>query len=770
MLFKNISFLFLATLYGQLLWSQTDAVHNLSTETQNARSISKIFVHTDKESYVAGDILWFKIYRETTANNMGGKVAYVEVIDEKNTPLSRMKISIQDGSGSGSLQIPLSFNTGYYKLRAYTAEMAAAGAESFFEKQLRVINTLKQPGAVEAGMTTSYRVGLFPEGGHLVAGLPSRVAFRVSDADGKGMNGTGYLLNSNGDTISTFRPVRYGMGSFQFTPSGGEKYRLVYRLPDNTLTVQELPAVEPNGFVLSVEEADASRLKITVTSRGNTEPEVYLLSQSHNRVTDAQRLILQNNIGSVYFNKSQLAEGVTQFTLFDSQKIPVCERLVFKQPKKASSATLKTDLAQYDTRSKVSLTAATENPSDLSLSVFRKDGLQENVQKITQYYWLTSELTGSVEDADYYFSDAADVNKVADILMMTSGWRNFRSTINTAAETETAGQIIKVLVSNAEKQKPVAGVPVFLSIPATAYKLYSTTSDSTGMAVFTIPDFYGHAEVILQTRFPRDAGQQLRILNPFAESYTSAPFRSVKLNASEQKLLEDYSINMQVQHLYSPDSLTRFYAPAVSDTFPFYGEPLYRYHLDDYKRFTTMEEVLREYVREINVGVKGSGEELRIKLFNEETRQLFTDDILVTVDGVPLQNPNKVFSVDPLKIKDLDIITRNFVLGPAVFRAVANFSSYNGDFKDIGIDPGGVVVDYEGLQLRRQFYAPEYAVADSKDSRIPDFRTTLYWNPDLSSGKSEFFTGDNKGTFEAVLQGLDKNGRPVFANTTFTVK
>ena len=544
---------------------------------------------------------------------------------------------------------------------------------------------------------------------------------------------------------------------------------MVYRLPDNTLTVQELPAVEPNGFVLSVEEADASRLKITVTSKGNTHPEVYLLAQSHNRVTDAQRLILQNNIGSLYFNKSELAEGVTQFTLFDSRKIPVCERLVFKQPQKGSPATLNTDLAQYDTRSKVSLTAVTEHPSDLSLSVFRKDGLQENVQKITQYYWLTSELTGSVEDADYYFSDAADVNKVADLLMMTSGWRNFTPVTEPTAETETAGQVIKVLVSDGEKQKPVAGVPVFLSIPATAYKLYSAMSDSTGVAVFTVPDFYGHAEVILQTRFGRDAGKQLRIQNPFAESYTSTPFRRVKLNAGEQKLLEDYSINMQVQHLYSPDSLTRFYAPAVSDTFPFYGEPLYRYHLDDYKRFTTMEEVLREYVREINVGVKGSGEELRIKLFNEETRQLFTDNILVTVDGVPLQNPNKVISVDPLKIKDLDIITRNFVLGPAVFRAVANFSSYNGDFKDIGIDPGGVVVDYEGLQLRRQFYAPEYAVADSKDSRIPDFRTTLYWNPYVSAGKSEFYTGDNKGTFEAVLQGLDENGRPVFASTTFTV-
>ena len=56
-----------------------------------------------------------------------------------------------------------------------------------------------------------------------------------------------------------------------------------------------------------------------------------------------------------------------------------------------------------------------------------------------------------------------------------------------------------------------------------------------------------------------------------------------------------HSINSQVQTTYLSDSLNRFYFP-FTDTSHFFGPPEKVYYLDDYTRFTTMEEVLREYV------------------------------------------------------------------------------------------------------------------------------------------------------------------------------
>src|ERR1700680_3647768 len=50
----------------------------------------KIFVHTDKSFYLAGEILWFKMYAvDITFNKPIGisKVAYTEILDTANKPV-----------------------------------------------------------------------------------------------------------------------------------------------------------------------------------------------------------------------------------------------------------------------------------------------------------------------------------------------------------------------------------------------------------------------------------------------------------------------------------------------------------------------------------------------------------------------------------------------------------------------------------------------------------------------------------------------------------
>jgi hypothetical protein len=208
----------------------------------------------------------------------------------------------------------------------------------------------------------------------------------------------------------------------------------------------------------------------------------------------------------------------------------------------------------------------------------------------------------------------------------------------------------------------------------------------------------------------------------------------------------------------------------LSDTLPFYGKPTRSYKLDDYKRFTTMEEVLREYVLEVNVSAKSEASTLRFKLLNDAKRRFYTEDILVMVDGIPLNNTNQVFSFDPLKIKQLDIINNTYILGSSVFYGVANFLSYNSQFEGIELDPKAVTIDYDGLQMQRQFYSPDYSSNSSRLSRIPDLRNTLFWLPNMDAKPMHFYTGDNKGKYLVVLQGIDRNGNALFTSSSFEVK
>ena len=161
-----------------------------------------------------------------------------------------------------------------------------------------------------------------------------------------------------------------------------------------------------------------------------------------------------------------------------------------------------------------------------------------------------------------------------------------------------------------------------------------------------------------------------------------------------------------------------------------------------------MEEVLREYVRGISVGARRG--KLSIKMFNPSEHDFYSGDVLVLLDGVPLSDANKIFTYDPLKIRELDVIQSRYVLGEAVFNGVASFSTYDGIFDGFSLDPALVAIDYDGLQLQREFYSPSYSTDEQLEKRIPDFRTTLLWAPDIhtdNEGKAmlQFYTSDRRG-------------------------
>ena len=84
-------------------------------------------------------------------------------------------------------------------------------------------------------------------------------------------------------------------------------------------------------------------------------------------------------------------------------------------------------------------------------------------------------------------------------------------------------------------------------------------------------------------------------------------------------------------------------------------------------------------------------------------------------------------------------------------------------------------MDYEGLQLEREFYSPQYATEAEVASRMPDFRSLLYWLPEIytdAAGNAhiEFYTSDISGRYIAVLQGMDDAGHAGSARFSFEVR
>jgi hypothetical protein len=198
---------------------------------------------------------------------------------------------------------------------------------------------------------------------------------------------------------------------------------------------------------------------------------------------------------------------------------------------------------------------------------------------------------------------------------------------------------------------------------------------------------------------------------------------------------------------------------SVIDTSTFYGNPDERYLLDDYTRFTTMEDVMREYVK--GVWVRKQNDNFHFFL-PDVVHRTVTKNPLVTVDGLPVFNLDNVMKLDPLKIKRIDILSRKSFHGSVTFDGLIGFTSYKGDLAELSLDEKSHRQVYDGLQENREFYAPKYENNTIKN-RIPDFRELLYWNPQVKTSNNgeafvEFYTSEQEGNYFVVTQGTTTNG------------
>jgi hypothetical protein len=275
-------------------------------------------------------------------------------------------------------------------------------------------------------------------------------------------------------------------------------------------------------------------------------------------------------------------------------------------------------------------------------------------------------------------------------------------------------------------------------------------------------DFYSNGELILYTRYQKDSFLNIEVLDPFYNRYSDRMISYDYKNEISPRVLMNHHVALQVQNQYVRNRINKFQIPEI-DTMPFYGKPDVSYLLDDYVRFTTMEEVLREYVAPITLTSRNGRYELKVLDKNRE-HVFFESDPLVLLNGVPVFDFNRIIHYDPLNIKKLDIITSTYFYGNMAFEGILNFVNYNGHLQGFELDPHSTVIDYEGLQSKREFYSPVYDTQQKAESRLPDFRNLLYWSPDIrTTAKGEkdisFYSSDLGGKFAVVIQGISKDGK-----------
>ncbi len=734
----------------------------------------KLYLHTDKSFYVCGEIIWVKLYNVDACFNkpLGvSKIAYVELISQAQKPVLQAKIELKDGTGDGSFMLPFSLNSGAYVLRAYTNWMKNFGPDLFFETPITIVNTLKKLPPSEADSARP-DIRFFPEGGNLVYGLESKIGFHAVDADGKGLAIKGIVVNQNNDTVKSFESLRFGMGNFTLKPASGDSYKAIVHTESGDTITRYLPASYNRGFVMRLEPVDKETLRVSVHSNTADEP-LFLLVHTRQSTKKAQSNVLKNGFAEFIVKKTELGEGISHFTIFNHFQQPVCERLYFRKP-----AHLEIGIAAnekvYARRRKVTIKVSSSinsqpSKANASVSVFTADSLQSLPgNDILSYLWLCSDLKGRVESPLYYFhSTDEQLEEATDNLMLTHGWSRFKWEEILGSKNavfkflpEYEGPLISGRVTEKSTGAPAINVVPYFTVPGEKFALNTAVTDHNGNVIFNVDKFYGNKEIIVQVH---DSAKACNIdLAPsFISDFSSQRRYSFKIFEKWQEQLLSYSVSSQVENTFVQDKRQQFNQPVSADTTAFFGTADITYLLDDYTRFITLEEVMREYVSEVRV--RKLQEQFTYRVRNTPYNLFFENDPLILIDGLPVFDLNKLMAVDPLKIKRLDIVTRKFFSGRNAFDGIVSYGTYNADFAGLQIDPNALVVDYTGLQLHREFYAPAYDTNEKINSRLPDFRNMLHWSPELllsDQGENQisFYTSDRPGTYAVFVQGIGDNG------------
>lgn len=277
-------------------------------------------------------------------------------------------------------------------------------------------------------------VRVYPEGGKLVAGLPTRVYFAATRADGKPGDVAGRVLDDRGKEITTFSSFHHGLGRFALTPIAGRTYHLEVR---GSATPIPLPTAEPAGCVLTTpDDLDSAIREVRAEVRCTEPQEVSVTAELRGRRLDGARVrVPAGRPARVYLDPgaAETAPGAVRVTLYDAADQPMAERAVFRNRKRQLDVKIQADKTELGPRDDVGLdvTVTAEGQpveADLSLVVVDDAALtwaDDKQGDIVSAMLLESEIPGRVDEPRSFFAEPTGL--ALDLLLGTAGWRTFQA-------------------------------------------------------------------------------------------------------------------------------------------------------------------------------------------------------------------------------------------------------------------------------------------------------------------------------------------------------
>ena len=755
----------------------------------------RIHLHFDRHNYAPQDEVWFKAYIVNgILPDKLSKTLYVDFSDEKGKVLAHNAYPIAFGATRGQFQIPDSIHGNLLHVRAYTKWMLNFDTSFLFNHDLRII----QPASKRfkgAPPTPSSNLYFFPEGGDLIAGLNTRVAFMAESQFGQPVKVKGVVKDATGKQVAELQPQHDCMGSFQILPGAGQSYTATWTDEQGASHTTVLPQVKNQGA--SIVARPSASGTIFAIQRSENAPDN--LQNLHIVATTYQQLVYMANVAlkdksmvSGAIPTTTFPTGILQLTLFDGNWKPVSERIVFVNNGEAQfEPEVGFSKLNFDKRgqNEIVINVLDSVPANLSVSVTDAAVASDSSSNIFSRLLLTSQIKGRIFKPFYYFSDTTEqVRQNLDLVMLTHGWRryNWEALMNHEDPKITYPMDSSYLTFSG---KVFGASSAQLAASGTLVAIAKSKQDTTGkfMMVSLNPDgsfndpntiFFDSLDVYYKFAGKKTALERTATVNFMPDRLKSPGNVGLDPNDIIKARVYDTSGLAAARRLYD-----QYWAATHMET-----------NLEDVTVKTRARSPLEKLDDEYTSGLFAGGNARSFDVMNDIAAQSSFNVFSYLqgrVAGLQISNANggtpsmswrgstPSLFLDEMPVTDaeqLSNINMNDIALVKVFQP-----PFMGGF---GGSPGGAIAVYtrKGTDVQREkgegmphktiagysaikeFYVPDY-LSLTQDLSKQDARSTLYWNglidtsPEAHEVRLKFFNNDITKSFRIIVEGMNDEGQ-----------
>lgn len=801
----------------------------------------KVYLHLDNTSYYRGDDIWFKAYIVNSDMNRPSDVSgtlYVELLNPGGEIIDRQVLKVTDGQADGNFRLSrVPFYSGFYEIRAYTKYMMNFGDDEMYTRVIPVFDAPKKEGDYASRQMMKYGAGKFeykrpspvknngvnmrfyPEGGHLVSRLPSKVAFEVTDGKGMPMDVTGKVVDNEGNVLTTFGTAHEGKGVFTVTPDRGET-RVIISCDGKEHTFK-LPEAQPQGFVMSVDNLSLpDSIGVTIARRGKVQRDtlgVALLSRGILKDYSIVTSLFTRPL-HLTLDRSLLSPGVNQVVLFDREGNAICDRLIFTHGTERLDVTASYDKPSYRPFEPVVLSVHLSEKGNEAVtapfSLAVRDGSDEVAwgRNILTDLLLMSEIKGYVANPAYYFeTDDAKHREHLDLLLMVQGWRRYSwdalsgvKPFTPRYHAERSGIETAGTVTTLFRGKPKSGVDVTAFMlrqneddEQKASAINVLTTDSLGQFSF-YADVEGEWNLILSTR---EKGKKKNYLITLDRMFSPKPqpYRQEDMTIN---LIKDDDASIHAASIGSTDEAS---VATIDSDKPVYGEAETNDRVKQLDELVvkgknnSRESIIRDArsaslayydvqsglddIRDEGGFIGDDLHEFLIKMNYNFTRTYSvegeefllykgrnpmividyerSDDDSIRYKHLRLNTIKSIYvSEDPNSINSFCQAAMIGADSLRNFSCIVFIETYPDGKTPADADKGVRKTRLHGYSVPAEFYNPDYSYRSATDT---DYRRTIYWNPNVKPDMNgdatvRFYNNGSARRFVTDLQTVTPTG------------